>query len=447
MTDTNRTDAQFPGAPLRTGLADEVEANLRDHILRCWYPHAVDTVRGGFFQNFDASWNRPPEAPNLKSIVYQARLTWTAAAASTRTAHAVPSDAADYRTWARHGARCLREKLWDAQYGGFFWQVSADGSADGPLGVRKQVYGIAFGIYALATVGRATLDADAVDLARSAFLWLDRNAHDAASGGYHELLERDGTPVLVPNTDGRGRTRDAIGTPFGGKSMNTHIHLLEAFTALYQAWPDPVLGQRLDEVLEIVRERIASPDAGYLHMFLTADWRPTSEEDSFGHDVETAFLLAEAAETLGRPDDARTRYVARRLVDHALDVGWDTAHGGFFDEGHPDGPATGRDKIWWTQAEGLNALLLMETRYGGETDRYRRAFEMLWDFVRQHQIDAQHHGWLTRVREDGAPIPGMNKSDAWKDPYHQGRALIHVAGMLRHGGGTHADSADTAATA
>ncbi len=144
--------------------------------------------------------------------------------------------------------------------------------------------------------------------------------------------------------------------------MNSHIHLLEAITALYRIWPDPLVEKRLRELFLVVRDKIAV-EPGCLNLFFTPDWCPVPEHDSFGHDVETAYLLLEAAERSKEPDDAKTLTVARCLVDHALQWGWDERLGGFYDRGAAFAPACGREKIWWTQAEGLNALLLMHARF------------------------------------------------------------------------------------
>jgi mannobiose 2-epimerase len=222
---------------------------------------------------------------------------------------------------------------------------------------------------------------------------------------------------------------DPIRTPYGYKSMNTHIHLLEAFTALYEINKSPAVRKRLEETFRIVREKIAV-EPGCLNLYLTPDWRAVPRHDSFGHDVETAFLLIEAAHGLGNHDE-RTRTVARSLVDHALEYGWDKTNGGFYDEETAFGSPTNTKKVWWTQADGLNALLLMHRDYGHETPRYKDSFDEQWAFIARYQIDAENTGWHTDVSAEGKPDPTSPKSDLWKDPYHQGRALFVVTETLR----------------
>ena len=130
----------------------------------------------------------------------------------------------------------------------------------------------------------------------------------------------------------------------------------------------PIVRERLRETYNLVRDRIAV-EPGALNLYLTRDWRAIPAHDSFGHDVETAYLLVEAAEALGLADDPKTWQVPRLLVDHALEWGWDDVHGGFYDKGESfGGEAFDRKKVWWTQAEGLNALLLMHVKFKGSTD-------------------------------------------------------------------------------
>ena len=405
-------------------LADEVEDNLRRHVLGKWFPQAVDRERGGFHQNFREDWTRSTTR-NEKSLVYQSRLSWLA----TQAARRYPAEAEAYLGYARHGLDFLAGVLWDPEHGGFFWAVDENGRPNTERGVEKHVYGIAFGIYAAAAASDAAAAPDAGTLARRAFDWLDERAHDAENGGYFEALTRDGKPILTSPSG--GARLDAIGTRYGFKSMNSHIHLLEAFTALHEVSPDDAtLRTRLRETFELVRDKIAVAP-GCLNLFFTPDWRAVPDHDSFGHDVETAFLLAEAAAALGVPDDARTWAVARSLVDHALDTGWDGEYGGFFEKGSAFGPATDTTKVWWTQAEGLNALLQMHERFGRETSRYWDAFTRQWNFIRTRQTDPRHGGWFPAVRRDGAPVPGRPKSDAWTEGYHQGRALLNVSAVLR----------------
>ena len=213
--------------------------------------------------------------------------------------------------------------------------------------------------------------------------------------------------------------------------MNSHIHLLEALAEFYRVEKTPVVKQRLEETPGD-RPRPDRRRARGANLYLTRDWQAAPAHDSFGHDVETAYLLVEAAEALGMPDDPKTWQVARSLVDHALDWGWDDEHGGFYDKGDVfAGQAYDTTKVWWTQAEGLNALLLMHRKYGDETDRY---WQGLPQAVGLHRgpPDRPRPRRLVHARRPARArsIGDGRKATQWKANYHTGRALMNVATML-----------------
>jgi len=399
-------------------IAAETEANLQKEILQKFFPVTVDEQGGGFYENYTLNWTRA--AGGNKSIVYQSRLTWTSAQAARR----FPAQAGLYLAMTRRGAACLADKLWDKSGGGFYWQVNAGGQ---PASETKQMYGHAFGIYALAASYQATKDPATLDLAKKAFQWLEEHAHDSVNKGYAENIGADGKPVT------RGGGGNAVGARVGQKSMNTSIHLLEALTGLYAVWPDPLLKSRVQEMLEICRDKIYT-EPGYLIQFFSADWQPVVYPDSFGHDVESGFLMVEAADVLGQ-NDPRAWTAARHLVDHALQYGWDNQLGGLYDSGTlgPQGVVTGglrTEKIWWVEAEQLNALLLQHEHVGKETTKYWDAFIKEWDWITKYQIDHTDGGWWPTVRADGTPASTV-KADNWTECYHQGRAMLNVSERLR----------------
>lgn len=400
---------------LRSLLADEMSR---------WLPAAVDD-RGGFHQEIARDWAIRPD--RAKSLVYQARMTWTAAA----YAEFDPNRREEHLKYARHGLAFLNETMRDVQQGGFHWILGPDGKLDPGLGDEKHVYGTAFVVYAAAKLRAVGGDDLALKVARDAFDWLEAHAHDPEKGGWHEGIRRDGTAITAydPASPVDAR-KDRLGVYYGFKSMNSHIHILEALAELVKVDERPLVRERLVEAFHIVRDRIAV-EAGALNLYFTRDWRPIPAHDSFGHDVETAYLLIEAAEALHMPDDAKTWTVARTLVDHALDWGWDVRFGGFNDKG--DAFAAGSydfTKVWWTQAEGLNALAVMDRRYGRESDRYAKALAEQWGFIERHMIDPEFGGWFSETERDGRLKGDGSKANEWKANYHTSRAMMNVAGLL-----------------
>jgi mannobiose 2-epimerase len=410
----------------RQAILRKVDDLVRRELTEHWYPHAVDSERGGFHQTMARDWSLGPDQNVF--VVYQARMAWTAAAFAEYS----PPHRDAFVRFALHGTEFLDRVVRDHEQGGFHWVLDAKGRIDPRQGDEKHAYGTAFVVYAAAKVRGVTGDQRALKVAQDAFDWLERHAHDAKNGGYYEALRRDGTPITSWDPDApMPRRLDRVGVYYGFKSMNVHIHLLEALAELSKVDRRPLVKERLREVYDLVSNRIAV-EPGALNLYLTPDWRAIPAHDSFGHDVETAYLLVEAAEALGIPDDPATWRMARLLVDHALDWGWDEVNGGFYDKGESfGGTAFAQNKVWWTEAEGLNALLMLHVKYGATTDRYWKAFLKQWDFIEKYLIDPVHGGWYSETTRDGKLVGDGAKASQWKANYHTSRALMNVARMLR----------------
>lgn len=428
--------AQVPQKPgnKRALIAEQMEQSIQTELLNNWYPLAVDTLYGGFLSTF--TYDFKPTGPQDKMIVTQARHTWTNARASERY-----PKVAHYRSSARHGFRFLRDVMWDKTHGGFYTLVDRQGMVNGTD--DKTAYGNAFAIYGLTAYYRASGDTAALNLAKRGFAWLEKNSHDSVKGGYFQHLHRNGTPI---RRDGSVPSRSDLGY----KDQNSSIHLLEAFTDLYAVWPDPLLRTRLAEMLRLIRDTITTPK-GNMVLFFQPDWTPVSFRDSsrsvvlshrsldhvsFGHDVETAYLLLEASHVLGLKNDGITATVAKRMVDHALRNGWDNILGGFYDEGYYFPDTTGitiiRDsKNWWAQAEGLNTLLLMAIRYPNDAMHYEKRYEKLWQYGQTYLIDHQYGDWYEEGLDKEPQRRTALKGHLWKATYHTYRALTNCVDRVQ----------------
>jgi mannobiose 2-epimerase len=399
-------------------LAAETDAMLHGDVLNVWFPRTVDQENGGFRSNFSRDWQ--PTLSEGKFSVFQGRMTWIAAQVVMRR----PELRAQYLPIVQHGVEYLNNVLWDKQYGGFYWGLDDNGQISPIYTDGKELYGISFGLYGAAAAYQATHDPKALELAQKTFRWMEEHAHDAKNGGYFEWLTRDGKVV---EGDPNRVTLQGVPLaefPIGYKSMNTHIHLLESFTQLYEVWKDATLRQRLEELLAINRDKICV-QPGVMNLYFTNDWRAIPGHDSYGHDVETAYLMLEAEDVLGQGYDPRTEHIAKMLVDHALAYGWDETYGGFYREGTTFGKPEDKLKEWWVQMEGLNSLLLMHEKYAQQTDVYFKTFQRQWRVIRNYQTDHKFHGVYEMVGADGNPV-NANKGRIWKAAYHDGRALLNV---------------------
>ena len=414
----------------------ELETSFQEDFLAIWYPRVKDEENGGFLSDFDAQWR--PSGDQDKFIVSQARHIWT----TSQLSMFIEGDVM-YRELAEHGFRYLRDVMWDSEQGGFHSRFSQRGELK--LEDGKSAYGNAFAIYGLASYYELSGDAEALELAKKTFYWLEEKSWDREHGGYVNCLNNDGS------WRERAAGNDGI-APWGIlglKDYNSSIHLLEAFTALYRVYKDDLVRRRLEDMLVLVRDRFTT-EKGYIHLYFLNDWTPLGNKGkdrayiisnayfdhvSWGHDVETAFLMLEASRVLGPAKDKRTMELAKRMVDHALATGWDSTGGGLPDAGYyfesSDKCEVIRDdKAWWSQAEGLNAFLMMSQLYP-EEQQYYEAFLNQWEYIKNHLIDHENGGWYLKGLDTKPETRNAIKTEIWKATYHSGRAYMNCIRMLR----------------
>jgi mannobiose 2-epimerase len=407
----------------RRPIADQLDAYLWKHVLKPRFPRCVDKEHGGFHMNYGRDWS--PSEDRGRFIVYEARVVWTAAT----VVRLRPETREEYLPYVRHGVRYLADVMWDREHGGFhtFVDLSGREAQGGPFRGRP-VYGQAFAIYGLAAAHAATGDAEPLELARRAWRWVEEHYRDDLGPGYRSAVQADGKPFTVLKEDAGGGL-GSLGGPALDRTMNDHIHLLEAYAELLRSWPDPELRSRTEELLRFVRDRLFV-EPGCLYFALHPDGRAVPAPVSFGHDVETAFLLIEAEQALGRAPEPATLRAARMLVDHALARGFDPVRGQLFEAGSAYGLPVDRSIEWWGQFEAVNAFSLMHERYGKETGRYWDAFSKAWALTRDTLADRLHPGVCPRIDERGE-VHCETKSHMWFVSYHTARALLLTSDRLR----------------
>jgi mannobiose 2-epimerase len=385
-------------------LRDAIARDLRDNVLPFWLRRVLG--EGSGFQGFVAEdGSADPLAP--MGGVLAARLLWTFSAVARQMRDEAHRTAADQlHAW-------LMERFWDAEHGGTYWMLDYAGR---PTSTRKQTYALAFATYALAEYHLATGRADALDEALALFRTIEERAADRVLGGYVEARSRDWSPLA----DVRLSEKD-LNAP---KSMNTHLHVMEAYANLTRASGREEVRERLRVVTLLHLERIVDPASGHLTLFFDERFTPVSKVASYGHDIEASWLIVEAAELVGdAPLVERARANAVRMAGLTLERGFDHEHGGVFAERHEDGRLDD-EKHWWMQAEAivgfLNAFEI------SKDERFLEAAERTWAFVDRFLIDREYGEWRWRVARDGSRIPGLPKVEPWKCPYHNSRAALET---------------------
>ncbi len=419
-------------------MADSIEESLFEELINVWYPRVIDSTYGGYLSNFSYDWKQMPN--QNKSIVYTARHVWT-----TSMLYKHYPDKEEFLKYADLGFEFMTDYLWDDTYGGYYIIVDQDGSRIDSLSTEKRIYGQAFAIYALAQYYEVSKKDKALEWAKKSFQWIEDYSHDPENGGYFEFLLRTGAPIL---SDDPTTIQLSDRLVKGYKDYNSSIHILEALTTLYHVWPDELVRKRLEEMFHVVRD-IMVTETGYLKLYFYPDWTLVPGRDldetagnnlwftdhvTFGHDIETAFLLYEAAEVLDMYDE-KTAAICKKLVDHTISKGWDNEHGGFFEKGKYVTPDSliiiDHHKSWWNEVEGLNSLLLMHALYPDSDIDYYGYFLKQWRYIDTYLIDHNYGGWYGSGQDTNPGSKNAPKAHNWKTTYHNGRGMVNCINRLR----------------
>jgi mannobiose 2-epimerase len=388
----------------KTAVRQEFQEELK-RILDYWERFTPDEQWGGFYGQLNNDNEVVPGA--VKGSVLNARILW--------------SFSAGHRLdMAERALAYIREHFIDREYGGVYWSVTADGA---PADTKKQIYAIAFTIYGLTEYYRAKPLREVLDLAISLYKDIETYSYDAERGGYMEAFTRDWQPIA----DLRLSEKDANEK----KTMNTHLHILEAYTNLYRVWQDPGLAEKIRDLIAVFTDHIVDGRTNHLRLFFDEDWGARSNIVSYGHDIEASWLLQEAAEVL--EDTGLIRQVKELAVRIAVaSTGGLNPDGSMSYEYNRDKDHMVTERHWWVQAEAIVGFF-HAAQLTGEAHFYRK-FQAAWDYTRQQIIDPVQGEWFWGRNADGTVMQGQDKVGFWKCPYHNSRACIEVIRRLDHTG-------------
>ncbi|MBO5310458.1 MAG: AGE family epimerase/isomerase [Bacteroidales bacterium] len=409
-------------------LAGQVRKELVENILPFWM-EKMCTPSGGFLGRI--SGDGQPDATAPVGGIMTARVLWTFASAY-RVLQAEGSCRAEmlqgYMDMALRAKRLIIDRFYDKEYGGTFWSLDADLS---PADTKKQIYAIAFAIYGLAELHRACGDSEALEYAVKLFHSIEDHSFDSVQDGYFEAFTRDWKPI----EDMRLSDKDANES----KTMNTHLHVLEAYTCLYRVWKDPLLEARLRGLILVFEKYILGTD-GHLKLFFDDSWNCGYDIVSYGHDIEASWLLHEAALVLGEADVlARVEALVPKIVKAASEgftpeggMIYEKCGGGAHErcgDGCYDGPEgtdaeVDADRHWWVQAESVVGYFNLWEHFG-QPDGLENAI-MCWEFIKNNIIDKDGGEWFWSLRADGSVNREDDKAGFWKCPYHNGRMCMDI---------------------
>jgi mannobiose 2-epimerase len=391
-----------------TKFSNRVSDQLFGHILPFWCGLALDHEQGGWLAWMSNDLRVDRRQP--KGVIVNSRILWAFSAVFRARSEAI------YRQMAERAFDYVMNRFWDAQLGGVFWRLDDRGRV---IDDSKKIYGQAFCVYALTEYHRAFGDKTAIERAIQLFELIEEHAYDAKQGGYIEVCRRDWSEAVGARLSEKDMSEK--------KSMNNHLHLLEAYTNLYRVWKESRVEQRLRELIELFEYRILDARSLHFHHFFDEQWRVRSDTYTFGHDIEGSWLLCEAAEVL---QDAtlfgKVRGLAERIAEVVLNEGIES-DGGLCYEGKA-GKVIDRGKECWPQAEAvigfLNAFQISSDA------RFLKAAARIWDYIESRIVDRVNGEWFWRITPEGHVDSNLPKVSEWKGPYHGTRACLETMHRL-----------------
>ena len=381
---------------------EDLENELHN-ILNFWQKRTIDEAHGGFFGKLDNDNKVFKEAP--KGSVLNSRILWTFSAAYNLTQNE------NYLAAAERAFEYLRDHFIDKEFGGVYWTVDYRGN---PLDTKKQIYALAFAIYGLSEFYISSKNEEANNLAIDLYNTIIKHSYDHENGGYIEALTRDWKEI----EDLRLSDKDANEK----KSMNTHLHLLEAFANLYRVWTNEKLEEIITELVFIFLNRITDPETHHLILFFDEKWNKKSQIVSYGHDIEAAWLIEEAALIINNSSIIEQVKSQSVLIANAASDGLDK-DGGLWYEYDIAKDDLIKEKHWWPQAEAMigffNAWQITEN------NNFLNRSISSWKFIQQHILDKKNGEWFWGIQKDGR-VMNEDKVGIWKCPYHNSRACLEL---------------------
>jgi mannobiose 2-epimerase len=402
-------------------MQQEIKDYTENELLPFWTQRTIDQINGGFITHFDEYGVDTGE--DEKSLIAQTRSIFTYSQAY-RHGFGGPI----MLEMAKNGVKFLLEKMWDKEHGGFYWMTDRAGN---PTNKQKIGYGHSFVIYSLSEYFIASGDPKGLEYAEKVFDLLQKHAVDTNYGGYWEFFAEDWT-LMGPGAPGGER-----------KTLDVHMHLMEAFTTLFEASGKSLHRRKLEEVIEILIHKIMHPVTGTGIPQFWADWSvapqikfdvvwgwdrfadggqkaSSTDNTSYGHNAEFGWLLMHAIK-IGGFDLEKYRPNLEKVFYHALDHGIDWEYGGVYVEGSHTGEASDYEKEFWQQAEMLIGML--DAYQLTQDERFLEAHKQVHRFVFDKMINRNTGEWWPLMTREGEPI-WRHMAHNWKINYHNVRSMI-----------------------
>jgi mannobiose 2-epimerase len=404
-------------------LVSEVKKELEEDILPFWIKNTPDEKNGGFIGRISGCNDKYPDAP--KGAVLNVRILWAFSAAYRLLRNE------EYLKMAERAKVYIINNFYDKKFGGVYWSLTAGGE---PLDDKKQIYALGFAIYGLSEFYRATGDEESLEYACRLFRSVEKYSFDPVKNGYLEACKRDWSPIADLRLSEKDENEK--------KTMNTHLHILEAYTNLYRVWKDDSLKKRLYNLIDIFLTKILDRTTGHMNLFFDEDWNSRYDIISYGHEIEASWLLYEAAAVLGDKDMMERAREAVPLIVRAAGEGLQSDGSMMYetrikklDIKNKKNPAVSYicktadlSRQWWVEAETVLGYLSYYINFGDENALDKAM--LCWKYIKYNLIDTKNGEWFWAVDDKGCPDVANDKTGFWKCPYHNSRMCLNVMEWL-----------------
>lgn len=382
-------------------MVAEVKSHLTDCIIPFW-KNLRDNEYGGYYGWMDYNLKVDKEA--VKGCILNSRITWFFS-----NAYTLLKDESLLEE-AKHGFAFMKEHCMDKENGGIFWSIKYDGT---PEDTTKHTYNQAFSIYALSSYYEASGDKEALEMAKELFRIIEEKCTDEV--GYREAFDKEFNEIENDKLSENGVIAD--------KTMNTLLHVFEAYTELYRVHPMPEVKERLEWIMDVFADQVYNPALHRQEVFFDANMNSILDLHSYGHDIETAWLIDRGVEVLGEKKyEEKMTPITKDLTAQIYKVAFD----GNSLANECEKGVVNDHRIWWVQAETVVGFL-NGWKMNPDKPEYLEAAKAQWEFIKKYVIDKREGSeWFWEVTPEGKPYETRPIVEPWKCPYHNGRMCFEV---------------------
>lgn len=387
-------------------LASEIKKHLTETIIPFWKGLRDDEF-GGYYGYMDYDLKVDKKA--IKGCILNSRITWFFS-----NAYMLLGDES-LLAEAKHGFSFMKEHCMDRQNGGIYWSIQSNGK---PEDDTKHTYNQAFSIYALSSYYEASKDEEALRMAKELFDLIETKCRDEA--GYREAFDSGFHEIENDKLSENGVIAE--------KTMNTLLHIFEAYTELYRVSGMPEVKEKLMWIMDVFADKVYNPALHRQEVFFDRNMNSIIDLHSYGHDIEAAWLIDRGVEILG---EEKYKKKMTPITEDLIEEIYQTAFDGCSLANECEKGVVNTHRIWWVQAEGVVGFL-NGFQKSPDKEKYMRAAEAIWIFIKKHLADPRNGSeWFWEVDEKGNPFEGRPIVEPWKCPYHNGRMCFEVIKRLK----------------